>query len=232
MSVHRLAKRVNSTLLATAGASPNTAGISLNDNRPSTGESKLVVSIDGTNLRTIDDGHMGAAAETSVGTSVTVATQQQVAAGNGNGADTTDDVLFTYALPANAFNAAGKTCIVEAWGKTAGNGNNKQIKLWWGTTTQTVGSAVSGGTAIASSGTVTINGKAWYLYAEIVKTGSSAQVAFGEVTSDTAVISPTVSTSLTATDTAAINITLTGASGTSGAASDVLGVSFRVTFDN
>src|ERR1700758_2535980 len=71
------------------------------------------------------------------------ASVQVSAAGLGNAADTTDDVLFTYALPANALDAAGRQITITAAGKFASTANNKRIKIWWGTTTQTVGSAVA-----------------------------------------------------------------------------------------
>ena len=48
-------------------------------------------------------------------------------AGQGNGADTTDDVLATYALPASALNAAGRQVTITALGKLAATANNKRI---------------------------------------------------------------------------------------------------------
>lgn len=229
MPTHRIAKRAG-TLLASAGASPQTIGLVFDNTNA---EAILKASSDGVNIRKIDDGHMGAAAETANMTHVGIASQQQVAAGNGNAADTTDDVLFTYQLPANALSAAGKAVEIFAWGKTGATGNNKQVKLWWGTTTQTVGLAVAGGTAILASGVITSNALAWSICAQVVKTASNVQISwtyFSVGANATSV--QTATTNLSATDTAAINITLTGASGTTGAAGDVLAMSMTVDFAN
>lgn len=164
------------------------------------------------------------------------ASVQVSSAGLGNGADTTDDVLFTYALPANAMDAAGRQVTITAAGKFAATANNKRIKIWWGTTTQTVGSAVAGGTLIADSGVVTTNGGGWTATVQIQKygangsntqIGTNAQVVAGATHLGTA--APTL---LTATESGVINITITGASSTTGAANDVLGQLFDVAFNN
>lgn len=215
MAVHRIAKRAG-TLLAAAGASPNTVGIVYDT---TSAEGILKVSVDGTNFRKIEDGHMGAAAETANASSLVIASQQQSNAGIGNAADTTDDTLFTYALPANALNVAGKSIGITAWGKTAANGNNKTIKVKFG------------GTTVLTSGVVTSNNLAWYAYCEVVKTASNAQVIFSILQIGTTISVQTVTTA-TETDTAAINVTVTGASGTTGAANDVLGNNLTVEFGN
>lgn len=161
---------------------------------------------------------------------------QVSAAGLGNGADTTDDVLFTYALPASAFDVAGRQVTITASGKFAATANNKRIKIWWGTTTQTVGAAVAGGTLIADSGVVTTNAGGWTASAQVQKYGAAgsntqladdAQVVAGA--SHTGTLPPVL---LTAAENAIINITVTGASPTTGAANDVLGQKFDVAFNN
>jgi hypothetical protein len=164
------------------------------------------------------------------------ASVQVSAAGLGNGADTTDDVLFTYALPANAMDAAGRQITVTAAGKFASTANNKRIKIWWGTTTQTVGAAVAGGTLIADSGVATTNGGGWTATVQIQKygangsntqIGTNAQVVAGATHLGTA--APTL---LTAAENGVINITITGASPTTGAANDVVGQLFDIAFNN
>lgn len=156
-------------------------------------------------------------------------------AGQGNGADTTDDVLATFALAANALDVAGRQVSITALGKFAANGNNKRIKLWWGTTTQTLGAAVAGGTLIADSGVVTTNGGGWNLNGLVTKygaNGSNTQIGQGAVVAGathTGTLPPAL---LTATENAIINITVTGSSSTTGAANDVLGQMLDVAFSN
>lgn len=164
------------------------------------------------------------------------ASVQVVAAGQGNGADTTDDVLFTYALPASALDASGRQVTITAAGKFAANANNKRVKVWWGTTTQTVGAAVAGGTVIADSGVVTTNAGGWSASVQVSKYGASgsntqlatnAQVVTGATNLGTA-----VPVALTANESGVINITVTGSSSTTGAANDVLGQLLDVAFNN
>ncbi len=158
------------------------------------------------------------------------------AAGQGNGADTTDDVIATFALPANALDGIfNRQVNVTALGKFAANGNNKRVKLWWGTTTQTLGLAVAGGVLIADSGVSTSNAGGWNLSAIVTKYGAAAsntQIGQGSVVAGathTGTLAPVL---LTATENAIINITVTGSSPTTGAASDVLSQMLDVAFAN
>lgn len=160
---------------------------------------------------------------------------QTVAAGQGNGADTTDDVLFTFALPANSLDVAGRQVNITAGGKTAANGNNKRFKLWWGTTTQTVGSPVAGGTLIADSGVVTTNAGGWQVSSQVTKygaSGSNTQIAQSSTIAGSTHGGVNAPVALTAAESGAINITVTGSSPTTGAAGDVLGQYFDVQFSN
>jgi hypothetical protein len=158
------------------------------------------------------------------------------ATGQGNGADTTDDVLATYALPASALDVAGRQVTITAAGKFAANGNNKRIKIWWGTTTQTVGSPVVGGTLIADSGVVTTNGGGWSAGVQVTKYGAAGSNT--QLSSNSAVVAgashtgTTAPAALTANESGIINITITGSSSTSGAANDVVGQLFDVAFNN
>ena len=164
------------------------------------------------------------------------ASVQISAAGQGNGADTTDDVLFTYALPANALDAAGRQVTITAAGKFAATANNKRVKVWWGTTTQTVGSAVAGGTLIADSGVVTTNNGGWTASVQVSKygaAGSNTQIATNaQVVAGTSHLGTAVPVALTAAENGAINITVTGSSSTTGAANDVLGQLLDIAFNN
>lgn len=145
----------------------------------------------------------------------------QVAAGAiGNGADITDDTLFIYTLPASSLDTVGRGLIVEAFGTTATNGNNKTIKIWLGTTT------------LFSTGVVTWSGVEWQLRARITKGSSNAQVAVTSgIAASTSTLGPLIQLP-TQVDTSPIVIKVTGASPTSGAANDVLGYGMSVIFMN
>lgn len=124
-----------------------------------------------------------------------------------NGADTTDDVLQTFTIPANWFTAPGQTLRVTAAGVTAANGNNKQIKLKVGSTT------------LLTSGTVTTNNGSWRFVCEITYIAANSQIVSGQGISGTTVWAGSAAQTLTTT--APIVVNVTGASGTTGAATDV-----------
>lgn len=137
--------------------------------------------------------------------------------GVGNGADATEDTLFTYSLPANSFDANGRGVRITAWGTLAANGNNKTTKIYWNTTN-------------LSSGVLTLSGVSWKMQAEVHRSGSNQQVAVMNAQFGGTVINPSV-TAPTATDTGAIVIKVTGQSGSS-AANDVLAYAMRVEYLN
>lgn len=141
---------------------------------------------------------------------------QYSATGIGNGADTTDDTLFTYTLPANALNTTGQAIRVTAWGGFAANGNNKRV-------------IINFGTYQISTGTITDNAKGWKAQMIVGRNGASSQVISGEILHDTTWITEAFSTQ-TITDTAPIVIKITGASQTSGTANDVVAYGFLVEF--
>lgn len=126
----------------------------------------------------------------------------------GNGADTTDDTLQSLTIPANYFTAPGQTIRITATGTTAANGNNKQIKI------------KSGATTLMTSGTLTTNNGSWRMQLDIQNLASNSQNVSGQGISGTTVW--TTSAAQTLTTTAAITINITGASGTTGAANDVV----------
>jgi hypothetical protein len=144
-------------------------------------------------------------------------------AGVGNLADTTDDVLFTYTLPANALDKAGRAITVTAYGKYAANANNKTVKLWFGATT------------IATTGVQAANGTGWQLQADVTKlgvVGANTQIAQGQNMVGAAHGGVNVPVTPTEVESGAIVIKVTGASGTTGAANDVLGQFFQVNWQN
>ena len=146
--------------------------------------------------------------------------KQQSAAGIGNGADATDDVLFTFSLPANSLDANGRTIIVESFGQFAANGNDKRVKIFFGAS------------VVFSTGVVTTNNLGWYMRLTIQRTGSGAQIASGFGFVGAAIVSVPLAIVGSETDTGAIVIKTTGASPTSSIASDVLGMSQNVFYGN
>ena len=97
---------------------------------------------------------------------------QLSAAGINPGATGIDSVLAVYALPANSFDNAGRGVSITAMGSFGATANNKRLKIVYNPTAAVVGSAVTGGTTIADTGTVTTNGGGWALQAQVFKQGS------------------------------------------------------------
>ena len=125
------------------------------------------------------------------------------------GADTTEDVLATYSLPANTLKAAGGRMLrIRAWFKLAANANNKTMKLYFG------------GQTIATP-TAATNAKNAYLELNVFRLGASSQCVVGVGQVDVTPVTPFTNNAATETDTAAIVIKATGQSGT-GTASDVI----------
>lgn len=134
----------------------------------------------------------------------------------GNAADTTDDVLHTFTLPANFLATIGtnRGLRINAWGTAAANGNNKQFKIFFGSQNM-------------ASGVVTINAKNWRAQLTVLRSGVSTQSIVGEMDSDAVGIA-TFYAAGAEDETAGIVIKTTGASGTTAAANDVLGKGFLV----
>lgn len=157
---------------------------------------------------------------TSFAGAETIVSAQTSIAGVGNGADNTDDTLFTVNLPANSLKNVGDYVVIEGWGKSAANTHNCTAKLFFGSTT-----AVTSGTISTSS--------AWpiHLKCTVIKTGASTQFVcqdqnlFGSTTVQNAQLVPAASAG--ETDTSAITIKMTGSNATS-QASEVLGHAFIV----
>lgn len=155
------------------------------------------------------------------------------ASGSGLSPATTggDYVIAAYTLPANTLNrivysavSGGPSIRIKVRGHTAANGNNKTIKVIFGCTTATVGSAVSGGTTLASTGVVTINAKAFMIDAWVTKVGlpdANTQVGGADlILSDATPVSTGVNVYPAATENADILIAITGNAAT--AASDIV----------
>lgn len=111
-----------------------------------------------------------------------------------------EDTLMSYSLPANTLNANNKGVRITAWGKTAANGNNKTIALYFGI-------------QVASTGANATNNGAWRVVCEVLRTGSSTQDVGASISygvNGSAATTRTTFIALTETDTAAITIRVTG----------------------
>lgn len=135
------------------------------------------------------------------------------ASGINPGATGADNVLAVYSLPAGAFDAANRGIKLTAYGSFGATANNKLVKLIANPTAAVVGSTVTGGTVIASTGTVTTSGGGWMLDAEIFKygaAGSNTQIALTKAALGAAADALLAPTLLTAAENGAILLAVTG----------------------
>lgn len=94
-----------------------------------------------------------------------------------------DNVLAVFSLPAGTFDIAGRGIIITGAGSFAATANAKTIKVIFNATTAVVGSAVTGGTTVATTGSQTTNsnGTGFLIGATVFKlgaAGSNTQVGF------------------------------------------------------
>lgn len=123
---------------------------------------------------------------------------QQFAGTVGTGTDTTEDVLYTYTLPANSLVNVGANIWVYAFGAFAGNSHTKTAKLYFGQQSVTI--------------TGTASGTGWALEATIIKQGANLQqISFQNITGT--VHGGVQNLSDTDTDTGSIVIKVTGTNG-------------------
>lgn len=126
-----------------------------------------------------------------------------------------DTVLAVYALPASAFDISGRGLCVTASGSFAANANaGKDLKIFFNCTTAVVGNAVTGGTAIADTGSVSTNGGGWQLSANVFKygaAGSNTQIAIHSQAQTGGTVGTLLAPQLlTATENGVILIAVTG----------------------
>ena len=147
-----------------------------------------------------------------------------ISAGISPAATGTDNVLAVYTLLAGSFDIAGRGVNFVAQGNFAANSNNKRVKIFVGCTAAVVGSTVSGGTAIADSGTLTTSGAGWALEANLFKygaTGSNTQIGIHQSAQAGSTIAALLSPqALTLTESLPIIIAITGNAAT--AVSDIV----------
>ncbi len=143
---------------------------------------------------------------------------QLSATGIGNGADSSEDTLFTFSLPASSFDIAGRGLAFLAFGKLAANSDTK-------TTRARFGSSIA-----YTSGGLTLSGVSWFLRGSIWKTGASTQQSLFEGQFGTTILAPQTEAG-SETDTGAITVKVTGQSGSS-QANDVVANGLILTFMN
>lgn len=95
-----------------------------------------------------------------------LSTQLSVA-GVGNGADTSEDTLFTFSLPANTLSNVGQEVDIEAWGSVAATSATKVVKVYFGAQLVTL------------TYTTTQTGN-WRARLRVIKQASSVQLITGE----------------------------------------------------
>jgi hypothetical protein len=122
-------------------------------------------------------------------------------AGVGNGADSTEDTLFTHALPANTLDVVGRCITLLAWGSVPATSATKTARVYFG--------AIS-----ASAGYTTTQTGNWQIYMMIWKQANNVQLALSEVDAIGATTARQVTpvTNGAETDTAAITVKVTGQS--------------------
>lgn len=120
---------------------------------------------------------------------------------------TTEQILATYSLPANALNTVGRRLRVHAQFSTAANVNTKTFRLYFGT------QVISNSTAVSAAGSV--------LDLYITKSGANTQIVTGSGYAGTVLTTP-FSAAGANTDTAAIVIKATCQDTTSAANDCVL----------
>lgn len=141
--------------------------------------------------------------------------RQISAAGVNPGATGADNVLAVFTLPANSFDVAGRGINIMACGQLSNAATAKTIKIIFNATTAVVGSTVSGGTTIGSFTDSTANSAGgWQVSANVFKygaAGSNTQLALHEASQSGTVVGGLVAPStLTATESGAIIIAITG----------------------
>ena len=149
--------------------------------------------------------------------------RQISSAGVNPGSTGNDNVLAVYTLPASSFDILGRGLQITAMGSFGATANNKTIKIIFNAATAVVGSAVTGGTTVCSTGVQATNGGGWMVSAAVFKygaNGSNTQIGMntGMVAgaSHLGVAAPVL---ITATESGATLIAITGNAAT--ATSDI-----------
>jgi hypothetical protein len=126
----------------------------------------------------------------------------------GNGADTTEDQLQTYTLPAGQLANVGDIIHITAGGVFAGSTDSKTVKVKFA------------GAALSIPTGSTVGQTRWSSEVWIVKTGSNTQ-SFMAVGTNVSASAGTNNGTATATDTNALAVTVTGQNATNSVAGSV-----------
>lgn len=137
----------------------------------------------------------------------------------GNGADTTEDTLDTYTLPAGIFQNVGDRIVINAAGSFAASTDTKVVRIRWG--------GGSGTVTVTPTGNTTGQVR-WWATVTILKTGSNTQSYGSGANVLNSSNSGTSSGTATATDTNTIGIVLTGQNSTSATANSITCQTFTV----
>lgn len=149
----------------------------------------------------------------AINTGVTSMVNSQYTAA-GNTADTNEDTLYTYTLPANTLKTPGQTLHIHCWGATKNNGDNKTMNLYFGASE-------------ISTPTAATNNKGWELWLHVTRgINSTTQVVVGTGIVDTTPVTP-FNAAGTDDMTTALTIKCTGQAG-AGTANDVAGKGMTV----
>ena len=112
---------------------------------------------------------------------------QVSAAGVGNGADTTEDVLYTVTMPANCLDIVGRQFLIEAYGQVSATSATKNARVYFGST------------VLVNFAATTTQTGVWAVTALVTKTGANAQSVLvltdttltGSLVRSASVLSPT-----------------------------------------
>lgn len=165
----------------------------------------------------------GAGKSGPLGTGAFFGTQGNVfvyapAAAGGNGADTTEDTITSFALPANAFDLAARGMWIYAFGTYANNTDTKAARCRFG--------------ASINIAAATGQNVGWATELLVFKNGASSQIANGQTISGTTHGGTTLPLAGTETDTAPITIKVTGQDSSTATASSVTCSGCMMTFMN
>lgn len=126
-------------------------------------------------------------------------------AGVGNGADTTEDTLFTATIPANTFDIPGRQLLLEAFGSISATNAVKTVRVYFGTSIVYAGIIVTPAAVTAGD---------WQAQLLVTKTANNVQIAVaaGDFSGAAAVRSIQKFLTGSEADTAGIVVKITGQS--------------------
>lgn len=146
----------------------------------------------------------------------------------GNGADTTEDNLMTYSIPANAFSATGKGIRYTAWGDGVSTADVTTVRMYFGHAT-----TLKSGTLVITKVLTASQANTWHLVAEVFASGANAQAATAVLTNGGTAASLVQSNATPAGTTSGVMIVgCTGQRATTSSANSVRQIGQLVEFIN